>query len=246
MAALDKKTGETVWTTEPLRLGKGPAYERLAEPAGEVDSASYGSPILFELSGRRQVVHSSLRHVFGVDADTGRLLWTRSLPTTYSVIAATPVVIGNSVFITAPDTPEGGKLFQIEDQGSRLGVQTLWTTPLDTCHGGSIYRDGALYGSWYRRGKGWACLDAHTGTIRYQAKDLGMGSILNADERLYYLSQEGEMALIEPTPQGFVFRGRFRLVADHVSDAWTHPVILAGRLYLRYHEMLSCYAVKAE
>jgi outer membrane protein assembly factor BamB len=70
MAALDQRTGETVWTSEPLRLGDSPspAHERVAEPFGEVDGASYASPIVFEQGGRRMIVSCSLRHAFG---------WTR-------------------------------------------------------------------------------------------------------------------------------------------------------------------------
>jgi outer membrane protein assembly factor BamB len=246
MAALDKKNGQTVWTTEPLRLVKtdDPAQERLIDPAEPVDSTGYSSPILFALGGRRHLVRASLRHVFGVDADAGKLLWTRPMRTSYSVIAATPVLVGAAVFMTAPDT-EGGKLFQIEDQGSSVRVETLWTTPLDTCHGCLVYRDGDLYGSWYRRSKGWACLDAGTGTIRYQTKELGMGSVLYADQRLYCLGQEGDMTLIQATPQGFVFTGRFRLTPERTTEAWAHPVILDGRLYLRYHDTLFCYDVKS-
>jgi hypothetical protein len=63
--------------------------------------------------------------------------------------------------------------------------------------------------------------------------------------RLYCLSQEGEMALIRPTPDRFEFTGRFRLVSDHDKDAWAHPVILDGRLYLRYHDRLFCYDIRA-
>lgn len=66
-----------------------------------------------------------------------------------------------------------------------------------------------------------------------------------ADGRLYCLSQEGEMALIRPTPDRFEFTGRFRLVSDHDKDVWAHPVILDGRLYLRYHDRLFCYDIRA-
>ena len=59
------------------------------------------------------------------------------------------------------------------------------------------------------------------------------------------LAQDGEAALLEPGDDGFRFAGRFRLVADKVKDAWTHPVLLDGRLYLRYHETLYCYDVRA-
>jgi outer membrane protein assembly factor BamB len=275
MAALDKKTGATVWTTEPLRLGKSghPAQERLTEPEGEADTASYGSPILFTLGGRRHLVSSSLRHIFGVDADTGKLLWTRPFPTRYLVIAATPVLVGDAVFVTAPDTDSGG-LFRIlpmnicapesakpkpglnsslsPSEGERAGVrgvpvrvEKLWAAHLDTCHGGQVYVNGALYGSYYRHDKGWACLDARTGQVLYQTKELAQGSALYADGRLYCLSQEGEMTLLKPTPHGFEFTGRFRLVPDRKDDAWTHPVILDKRLYLRYHDTLYCYDVQA-
>lgn len=247
MAALDKKSGATVWTTEPLRLDDStdPAHERLAEPVGDTDRTSYGSPILFTLGGRRHLVNCSMRHVFGVDADTGALLWTRRMPTRYSVIAATPLLVGDAVFVTAPDTESGG-LFGLQPDGSRLRIEKRWTTTLDTCHGGWVQVDDTLYGSWYRRKKGWAGVDVRTGEIRCQLDDLAQGSVLYADGRLYCLSQEGEMALLKPAGGRLEIVSRFRLVPDRVSDAWTHPVILDGRLYLRYQETLWCFDVRGK
>lgn len=246
MAALDKETGATEWASEPLRLGPSPkpAHQRLPEPAGASDNCGYASPILFQLGGRKQIVNCSLRHVFGVDADTGELLWTEPFATRYSVIAATPVLVGNGVLVTAPDTPFGGKLFRLEWAGREIGVDTAWTTPLDTCHGGQVFVDGAIFGSWYRRLKGYACLDPATGQVRYQSKDLGQGSVLSADGRLYCLTQEGVMALLSPTSTGFEMAGRFQLVAQRTSDAWAHPVIVDGRLYLRYHDTLWAFEVR--
>lgn len=244
MAALEKKTGATVWASEPLRFGesKYPAHERLAEPAGEADSASHGSPILFTLGGRRHLVNCSQRHLFGADADTGQLLWSRPMPTPYLVIAVTPVLVGNGVYVTAPDAKFRG-LYRLSPQASGIQVEHLWTGALDTCHGGLVLVDGALVGSFYR-GKTWASLDARTGETRAQIKDLAKGSVLWADGRFYCLSEEGEMALLKSTPQGFDVAGRFRLVAGRKTDVWTHPVILDGRLYLRFHETLFCYDVR--
>jgi outer membrane protein assembly factor BamB len=193
-----------------------------------------------------------------VDADAGRLLWTRPFATRYSVIASTPVLVGDAVFVTAPDTDRGG-LFRMHNhqpstinhqpnQGEGAGslhVERLWSSELDTCHGGQVYVNGALYGSYYRHDKGWACLDTRTGQVLYRTKELAQGSVLYADGRLYCLSQEGEMTLLKPTPGGFDFTGRFRLVQDRTDDAWTHPVILDKRLYLRYHDTLYCYDVRA-
>lgn len=246
MAALDQLTGETVWASEPLRLGEsnGPAQQRAAEPFGEVDGASYASPILFESGGRRMIVSCSLRHVFGVDADTGRLLWTRSLPTRYQVIATTPVRINDAVFVTAPDG-QGGTLYRIRTQGSEVAVESIWRTELDACQGGAVYWNGALYGAMYRRKETWVSLDARTGTVKYQLEGLDKGPVLYADQRLYCVSEDGEIALLKPGAESFEQLGRFRFVSGRKNDAWAHPVIANGRLYLRYNETLLCYDVKA-
>lgn len=245
MAALDKKTGETVWASDPLRLGESrlPAHERLSEPFGEVDNASYASPILVTVGGRRQIVNCSLRHVFGVDADTGQLLWTRPMRTRYSVIAMTPVLVGDSIFVTAPHG-EGGRLYRLRANGPRLELESLWSTQLDACQGGIVYVDGALYGAMYDKARTWLSVDARTGTTRYQLNDFAKGSMLYADKRLYCLSEQGEVALLEPRADRFEVKGRFKLVPERKSDVWTHPVISNGRLYLRYNETLFCYDVR--
>jgi outer membrane protein assembly factor BamB len=247
MAALDKKTGETVWTSEPVWLvdADDPAHQRVTDPYGEADGTSYASPILFKLGERRMLVNCSLRHVFGVDANTGRLLWSRPLPTRYQVIAATPVLVGDAVFVTAPHG-EGGKLHRLRLDGDRVRVEEVWRTELDACQGGVVHHDGALYGALYQKRKEWVSLDARTGGVRAQFKeDLAKGAALYADGRLYCLSEEGEVALLKPGPDKLEAVGRFRLVPDRKSDVWTHPVILDGRLYLRYQETLYCYDVQA-
>jgi outer membrane protein assembly factor BamB len=103
--------------------------------------------------------------------------------------------------------------------------------------------NGSLYGSWYRRGKGWACLNPATGEVRYDTNLMAKGAVLYADKRLYCLSEEGEMILLNPTETRFEVTGRFRLVEGRQNDVWPHPVILNRRLYLRYHETLRCYDV---
>jgi hypothetical protein len=93
--------------------------------------------------------------------------------------------------------------------------------------------------------KGWIALDVQTGKPRYKLDGLAMGSAIFADGRLYCLSEQGEAALLKPAGGAFEVAGRFRLVPEKKRDVWTHPVLCDGRLYLRYHDTLSCYDVKA-
>jgi outer membrane protein assembly factor BamB len=51
--------------------------------------------------------------------------------------------------------------------------------------------------------------------------------------------------LINPDPKDFRIVSRFPFADGKRGDVWAHPVVLDGRLYLRYHDKLSCYDVKA-
>jgi hypothetical protein len=52
------------------------------------------------------------------------------------------------------------------------------------------------------------------------------------------------MALLEPVAGGVKVAGSFALTAAKVQDAWAHPVVCGGRLYLRYAETLFCYDIR--
>ena len=86
MAALDKQSGRTVWTTEPLHE----------------DRASHCSPLLFRHAGQRIIANCSSAHGFAVDADTGKLLWTVPLRSPYGVNVATPVYGAGRIFYVTP------------------------------------------------------------------------------------------------------------------------------------------------
>jgi outer membrane protein assembly factor BamB len=88
-------------------------------------------------------------------------------------------------------------------------------------------------------------LDAATGRTLFEAPEIVKGAALHADGRLYALSEDGTMLLLEPTDSSFEVRGRFRIPNTRGRDAWAHPVVLEGRMYLRYHDTLYCHDVRA-
>lgn len=222
VVALDKTDGKTIWKTPGL---------------GD-ENASYVSPILVEQGGRRYLVGCSLRTMYCVDADSGKLISSRPFPTTYSVLAMTPTRVGDSVFMTAPHG-KGGFLLRLPT------LDEVWSAPLDTCQGGVTSVDGKLIGSFYGGRKGWAALESRSGKILYQQTEFAKGCAAFGDGRLYALSEDGWMRLLEATDSEFKLHGKFR-IAQARSDAWAHPVISHQRLYLRYHGELSCFDLAAK
>ena len=237
LVAFDKHTGAILWQSAPL-----------ADTAGDgtPENASYVSPILVRFGDRRLLLGCSLRHLYCADADTGAIQWTRRFPTTYSVISMMPALVGHAIFMTAPHG-QGGRLFHLEPAATpdgKVGAREGWSTALDTLQGCVVTVGDKLIGSYYGGRKGWAALDARTGAVLYETSDYVKGAPLLADGRLYALSEDGWMRLLEAGEKQFVEHGRFRL-AEAKRDAWAHPVIHDGRLYLRYHDTLTCYDVRA-
>lgn len=226
MVTLDKQSGRSVWTTEPLAN----------------ENTSYASPILFVDGGRRLIANCSSKHGFGVDADTGRLQWTVPLENPYDTHVATPVYGSGAVFyVTA--YRDRGRLYRLRHSGPSVTAEYAWTSPMDNVTGGAVLVDSILYSSAYSKPRHWFAIDWQTGHTRQELKEVGSGAAIYAEGRLYCLEENGTMTLVETAADGLKLAGRFRPVSRRVRDAWAHPVLLDGRLYIRYHDTLWCYDV---
>ena len=231
MAALDKLAGETAWASEP---GGAPTYT---------------SPILFRQGEHHLVANCSAEHGFGLDADTGKLLWTVPLRNPYGVTCSTPVYGEGCVFYVTTDAV-GGSLYRVASEAPWATL--LWRTPVDALTSSGMLVDGSFYTSGCKRSKSLHCLDWNTGQERAVLKLAAVNSayasvaMVWADGRLYCQVQDGTVALLKPRPAGFDVAGRFQLIEARNGDARAHPVLLDGRLYLRYHDALWCYEIRGK
>ncbi|MFW6161302.1 MAG: hypothetical protein ACODAJ_00950 [Planctomycetota bacterium] len=148
---------------------------------------------------------------------------------------------GETVWATEPRS----KMLRMVQEGKRWQVKELYTTRLDPSHYATVLVGGMIWGGWYRGRTGWLGIDPAAGQIRIRSKDLRCGPVLYADGRLYCQGEDGEVALVEASEEGFEIRGRFRVIEKRKRDVWAHPVIHRRRLYLRYHDTLRCYDIAA-
>ena len=109
MAALDKMSGEMVWTTPPL-------------PA---ERTSHCSPVLFEYQGRCIIASCSATHGFAVDASSGALLWTVPLKNQFGVNVATPIYDAGSIYFVTPYGEEG-RLYRLRREGPQIVAEEAW------------------------------------------------------------------------------------------------------------------------
>ena len=228
IAALDKKTGATLWQTKDF-----------------TDGAQYPSIVKATINGEPQYIQLTMQTLVGVSPKDGAVLWRTPFPGKTAVIP-TAIVKGNEVFVTA-GYGAGCQLVRI-DPGNQVTV-VYENKLMKNHHGGVILVGDHLYG--HSDGVGWLCMDWKTGAEVWSEKNkLGKGAIGCADGMLYLVEESsGNVALIEASSKGWNEKGRFKLepqtaIRSRQGGIWTHPVIANGRLYLRDQDLIHCYAVK--
>ena len=232
MAALDKETGKTVWTSEPLAK----------------EQVSYCSPILFRYAGRRILSNCTSHHAFGVDADSGKILWKVPVHGRWSVTCSTPVYEDGRIFYVTCDGPNGSQ-HRIHADENGVRSELTWRTEVDTLTGGGILIKGRLYTNASKLSKALHCLDWKTGKTLYRTQlsnarsRWASAAMVWAEGRLYAFFENGTLALLVPGEKAFEVKGQFQVVNAKKGDAWGYPILHNGRLYVRYYDTLWCYDV---
>ena len=240
VVAFDKRTGEVRY-----KLGD--------------DLASYASPVLATIGGRRWCFVFAREGLLGFEPRAGKLdfhyHW-RAKPLE-SANASNPVVVGDQVFISECYGP-GSSLLQVRpggydviwnDQDKRRGksLQTHWNTP--------IYHDGFLYASSGRHTENaeLRCVELATGKVMWSQPDLGRASLLYVDGHCVCLTEHGALLLFKPTPEKLDVVAQTILPSKDVPagpegqpgrllryPAWAAPILSHGLLYLRGGDRLVC------
>jgi outer membrane protein assembly factor BamB len=204
--------------------------------------ASYASVIIAETGRVRQYVLFTSRATIGVRASDGRFLWSDEAAANGTANCSTPLFHDGHVFSASGYGTGGALLKLIPGRGTVSAQRVYKTNEMKNHHGGMIALDGYLYGS---NDPGiLTCLELLTGKVAWRDRSVGKGSVTYADGHIYLRSEDGPVALVEATPDGYRERGRFDQPERSGANAWPHPVVAAGRLFLRDQDVLLCYDVR--
>jgi outer membrane protein assembly factor BamB len=220
VVALNKADGKKVWS-------------------GGTDIAGYATPTVATVQNSKQYVIFGGTSAFGVDAKSGQQLWQVPWKTQYDVNAATPIVLGNSVFITS-DYGRGCCMIDVAAGGAKIRwenkeVQSHFNTP--------IFFQGNLYAT--SDPNKLVCLDPQTGNARWTQKGFGKGGLIGVDGTLIGIdgvTGAAIMAALDPT--AYRELGRIAVLRGGDKQYWTAPVVAAGRLILRDKSALVCLDLK--
>lgn len=242
MVALDKKTGKEIWRTQTAQ-GLGPKGK---------DGAGYSSVVISNGGGVKQYVQLTGRGLIGVRASDGKLLWSYNPVANDVANISTPVIQGDYVF-SSTGYQTGSALLKLAKAGDGVTAQEVYFLPAKSFqnhHGGFVLIGDHIYGG-HGHNKGFpVCVEMATGKVVWggdgsdvQAPGTGSAAVTAADGHLYFRYQNGKMALIEATPQGYRQKGLFD-IPNVSGPSWSHPVVVGGKMYLREQDNLYVYDVK--
>ena len=234
MAAFNKLTGEVIWETK-----------------GFGDEATYCPSRIIKWNGHRQIVGATEAHIFGVDSETGKMVWSDDqwIPKPedkkwLNAMINCPVFYNGLLLVSLGDT-HGCTLYQMADDLS--SVKLLWKNKeLDFYMGGMIELGGVVYGSTGDKHK-WAAVDLESGKVLYHqpwAGGKGRGSLIMADDMFYMFDERrGTMGLARINPEKLDIVSEFR-ITDGSGACFAHPTIYDGVLYIRHGSALMAYSIR--
>jgi outer membrane protein assembly factor BamB len=219
VVAFDKLTGQERW-----RVGD--------------DLASYASPTVATIAGKRTGLYFARGGLLGFDPATGaeRFRFPWRARTLESVNAANPVVVGDRVMLTECYGP-GAVLLDLSGPPRAIWSDALreaedkamlahWATP--------VHHNGFVYGSSGRHANeaDLRCIDLATGAVKWVERRTTRCTLLKADGHLISLGEGGELRLIRLNPERYEEVSRWEMPSLGYP-CWAPPVLSDGRLYVR-------------
>jgi len=224
--------------------GKGAGIVALAADTGRTlwtatdDEAGYASPVAATIDGKRYLFVLTRSHLVALTPADGKVLWQHPFRsrTDASVNAATPLVIGDEIFISA-SYGVGGTLLKFRPDKPAV----VWANDesMSNHYATCVVHDGYLYGFHGRQEQSPAlrCVSWKTGKVAWSQDNFEAGSVTLAGDKLVILRENGELVLAEASA------AEYRQVARQQTTGFgtrAYPAIAGARLLARGKQKLVC------
>jgi outer membrane protein assembly factor BamB len=205
-------------------------------PPGE---DGYTSPHLLTIDGVSQVVHMSGTGLVSVTPADGKVLWQHAWKG-YPVVqpAQTP---DGGILIVANESSGTRRLAVARGAGGWTVAERWTSNGLKPWFNDFVVHKGHAFGF---DGTILSCIDLADGTRKWKGGRYGGGQLVllpDADV-LLVLSEEGELALVSATPEGFKELGRAPAIT---GKTWNHPVVAGNILLVRNGEEMAAFRLAA-
>jgi outer membrane protein assembly factor BamB len=242
LTALDKTTGEVVWTALEAAKERGPGYS---------------PPMIHTLGGQRQLIQWYPEALVSLDPATGKTLWSFPYgPAKQGVSITTPLLINGDTFILTTQY-EGCAAIQVKENQPKL----LWhaaskgraVSTLHALHTQMIFHDGHIFGI-NNLGQ-LLCIDPADGHVVWSNNQPTLGDAdpvawtaafitpwqpdpTRPAKHFFIANEKGDAIICNLSPKGYTELSRTHLLDPTNTDAhrpviWCHPAYAHQSIYWR-------------
>ncbi|PWT86133.1 MAG: hypothetical protein C5B57_01645 [Blastocatellia bacterium] len=222
LTAFDVNTGDIKWSWK----GDGPGY---------------GSPVLADLGGTRQLVTITQGKLIGVDPATGALLWERPFVSSNSTNAVTPIVYGQTLIVSGNGGPTTA--VKVSKQNNQWTTETAWeNADIPYRLSNSVLVRDAVFGLTTKNSGQYFSVDAKTGKTLWTSdpRQAGQAAIVHVGDLVFSLQDDGDLVIFRNGPSGVEQLRRYK-VAD--SETWTQPTLSGNRIFVKDVSNLTLWTV---
>ena len=225
LSAFDLNTGAPRWTWN----GDGPGY---------------GSPIIAEIDGVRQIVTITQMKVVGVDAGTGALLWERPFASSNFTNSITPVRYGQSVIIWNNQGPMVA--LTLARRNNQWVAEPAWETAESANRMSNAVLDGdVLFGLTSRNMGQYYAVDVKTGKTLWtsEGRQAANVALARAGNIVFSLENDGELVIFRASRTGFEPLRRYRVSTEEMFSTWSQPAISGNRIFIKDGSTLALWTL---
>lgn len=211
--AFNPKDGSVNWKSGPLDV-------------------SYASPIVIHVDGQDQIVFMASTEVVGIDAANGDVEWRHPCENQYKNNCSPPVWGDDNLLWVTTQQDGGTRMLRLARSHGKTSVEEVWkSNKIRLFHWNAIRIGDYIYGtSGDTEPTPLMAIEAGTGKIAWKQRGLTKAKMVLADGKLIAVSENGDVSLVEVSPQAGEIRSTAKLLDEF---AWTPPTVVGHTLYLR-------------
>jgi len=195
------------------------------------DSPAYGSPIVADLAGTRQVILFTNQYLVGIAAANGQLLWQRPFTTPSNTTSQTPIIYKDAVIQAGREN--GFTAFRVVRNGTSWTTENMWHTDEASIHlSNAVVIDGVLYGLSHLNSGQYFALDLESGQVLWksQPRQADNAAVVKAGTTLFLLQNDAHLIVMKANRSGFNPLKNYEVA---MGETWAQPVVSGNRIFVK-------------
>src|SRR5215510_11180432 len=213
ITAFDVNSGDVKWTWR----GDGPGY---------------GSPVVAEFGGTRQIVTITQGKLVSIDVANGALLWERPFVSPNFTNSTTPIVTGDLLVVSSGNGPPTSA-YRVSKNGTQWVVEMAWeNADVPMRLSDAVLAGDTLFGISTKNAGQYFAVDVKSGKTLWtsEGRQAAHAAIARSGDLLFSMEEDGELIVARNSRTAFEPLHKYK-----VSDAatWAQPSYSGNRVFVK-------------